>query len=77
MGKDMIFEFYFRWLNKFKRINKFTYYLSKPLGLCTYCNTAWIAIVVYFYYFPLGLPIFLFIGLTNVMRLLLFKIFET
>jgi hypothetical protein len=38
-------------------------YLAKPLGLCPYCNGTWIAIVVYWYFFGLNLPIFLFIGI--------------
>jgi hypothetical protein len=38
-------------------------YLSKPLGLCPYCNGTWIGIVVYIYFFGLTLPVILFLGI--------------
>jgi hypothetical protein len=61
---NMIFNFYGIWLYNLSQKNKFWDYVSKPLGLCPYCNTTWIALMVFYYYFGLSLPIFLFIGLT-------------
>jgi hypothetical protein len=37
--------------------------LSKPLGLCPYCNTTWIAIIFYLIYFGISFNIFLLIGI--------------
>jgi hypothetical protein len=77
MTPGMIFNKYGNYLSKIvkysnicKKYNKskpFVYilsYLSKPLGLCPYCNGTWIAIIVYIYFFSLSLQIFLFIGIT-------------
>jgi hypothetical protein len=76
MTPGMIFNNYGKWLNKIvrysiicKKYNKnkpFTYilaYLAKPLGLCPYCNSTWIGIIVYIYFFGISLQIFLFIGI--------------
>lgn len=38
-------------------------YLSKPLGLCVYCNTTWVAIIAYIILFGLNIYILLFIGI--------------
>ena len=38
--------------------------LSKPLGLCRYCNTTWLAIIVFVLVFGVKLHIFIFIGAT-------------
>ena len=61
--KDMIFAPYSKWLNKMAYKSIFWRYLTMPLGRCPYCNTTWIAIVVYIYYFSFSLEIFLFIGI--------------
>lgn len=42
----MIFAWYFLLLSKFRKRNKFCYYLSKPLGMCITCNTAWIGFMI-------------------------------
>jgi len=39
------------------------YYLKYPLGYCPYCNSTWIGIVVFIYFFKLKVTIVLFIGL--------------
>lgn len=38
--------------------------LSKPLGLCPYCNTTWIAIILFLIYFKLSFNILLLMGIT-------------
>lgn len=38
--------------------------LAKPLGLCPYCNTTWISIILFFIYFTPSFNIFLLIGIT-------------
>ena len=38
-------------------------FLSKPLGLCPYCNTTWIAIIFFIIYFEISFNIFLLIGI--------------
>ena len=38
--------------------------LSKPLGLCPYCNTTWISIVFFLIYFKPSFNILLLIGIT-------------
>lgn len=37
--------------------------ISKPLGLCPYCNTTWIAIIFHIIYFGISFNIFLLIGI--------------
>ena len=37
--------------------------LSKPLGLCPYCNSTWIAIIFYVIFFGIGFDLFLLIGI--------------
>jgi hypothetical protein len=54
---NMVFNFWAKWISKLPT------FLGMPLGLCPYCNTTWIAIVVYLYVFGLNLFIFLFIGI--------------
>lgn len=39
-------------------------FFSKPLGLCPYCNSTWIAIITFVLCFNLRLEILLFIGMT-------------
>jgi len=38
-------------------------YLSKPLGLCPYCNSTWISIIFFFILLKPSLTIFLLIGI--------------
>jgi hypothetical protein len=73
MTPNMIFNKYALWLlsfnpnsliNKPNIIKRIIWYLSKPLGLCPYCNGTWIAITVYLYFFSIKLPILLFIGIS-------------
>jgi len=72
---NMIFNFWVIWLDKMSEKNAFLNYIAMPLGLCPYCNTTWIAIVVFVYYFGLSLPIFLFIGLVWLFLHLILKTF--
>jgi len=37
--------------------------ISKPLGLCPYCNSTWIAITFFIIYFGINWSIFLLIGI--------------
>lgn len=58
----MIFNGYYNWLSKLSQKSKFWMHITKPLGMCEYCNSTWIAIGVFIYFFGLSLTIFLFIG---------------
>lgn len=62
MGKEMIFEFYFNFLEKHK-INRIT----KPLGLCPDCMNIWITAGLIGLYFinPLATYIILAFGISN------------
>lgn len=59
---NMIFHFYFIWLTKLELKHSLLHYISKPLGLCIYCNGTWIAITVFIYYYGFNPAIFLFLG---------------
>lgn len=78
-GYGMIFNSYAKWLLSFdkgeglywkKYISKnqtrfglIMYYLSKPLGLCPYCNGTWVAIFYYILWFKtVDFNLFLLIG---------------
>lgn len=58
------------WANCLKRKIKAKWHyrliakLAKPLGLCPYCNTTWILIMLFFIYFTPSFNIFLLIGIT-------------
>ena len=49
MEPDMIAHPYKRLLSRLSRINQFLNYITKPLGLCIYCNTAWIGFILAYY----------------------------
>lgn len=59
----MVFYWYGDLLERLYFTSAFWKYMVKPLGYCVYCNTTWIAILVYFYFFKPFLPVFLFIGI--------------
>lgn len=71
MHPNMIFRRYYLWLtllwirNRRKK-DRWKRWLLKPLGLCVYCNTTWIAIFYYVYAFGINPEILLFIGLVFV-----------
>lgn len=73
---NMIFNFYAVWLSKLSNKSKFWKYWSMPLGLCPYCNTTWVAVVVFIYYFGISLPILLFIGLVWLFLHLILKTYN-
>lgn len=49
--------------NKHKWYIKLLYPFIKPLGLCPYCHSVWLAIVFYLIYFPISFNIILLIGI--------------
>ena len=63
MKPNMIFNGYYKWLERKARKSKFWKHITKPLGLCVYCNSSWIAIGVFIYYFKFNITILLFIGI--------------
>jgi len=71
MEPNMIFRRYYLWLmliwiRNYRKKNRWKRWLLKPLGLCIYCNTTWIAILYYLYKFKLNPELLLFIGLVYV-----------
>ena len=59
---NMIFNWYHTILKKWASKSKFGEYITKPLGLCPYCSSTWISIVVFIHFFDLNITILLFIG---------------
>lgn len=71
-----IFNFYAKFLLRKAKTSILWQYLSKPLGLCPFCNGTWIGIVVYLYFFGLNLPILLFVGLNYFCIMVIYSIFN-
>lgn len=72
MQPNMIFEFYFNWLDAIalryasnkSTWNKILFKIIHPLGYCVYCNGFWIGIGLWFlYYGHFSFTIFMFQGL--------------
>jgi hypothetical protein len=68
MEPGMIFRRYylwliFHWIRNRKREVRWKRWPLKPLGLCVYCNTAWLGVAFYMLFLGLNLWIFLFLGL--------------
>jgi len=71
-----LFNWYAKILLKACKKSRVMNFLSKPLGLCPFCNGTWIGIFVYFYFFGFNLPIFLFIGINYFFIQILFNVFN-
>jgi len=88
MTQGQIFEPYGNWWKRQVRYNRLLSrygkkrtlvsllaYISKPMGLCEYCNGTWLAIVAFLYIYGLTPFIFLFIGLVFFfIRIMAYKI---
>lgn len=54
------------WIRNWRRKDRWKRWWLKPAGMCVYCNTAWIALLVYAAKFGLNAEALLFIGLVFV-----------
>jgi len=68
MEPNMIFRRYYLWLTyhwikNWRKKDRWKRWILKPLGLCVYCNTTWIAIIFYFLTNGFNLLIFPFLGM--------------
>jgi hypothetical protein len=65
---NMLFRRYYLWLNyhwirNWRKKDRYKRWILKPLGLCVYCNTTWIAIIFHLLTNGFNLLIFPFLGL--------------
>jgi hypothetical protein len=68
MGPGMIARRYYLWLiyhwmRNWRKKDRWRRWLLKPLGLCVYCQGAWIAIIAYLYYFGPKIEIVFLLGM--------------
>lgn len=78
MKPNMIFRRYYLWLlhhwiKNWRKKDRWRRWLLKPLGICVYCNTAYITIFFYLYKFGPDLEIFLALGISYLWLKLLEK----
>jgi hypothetical protein len=80
MKKDMLFRRYYlwllsKWIKNWRQKDRWRRkaFLLQPLGLCIFCNSAWMAIVYYLYAFGVNPEILLFIGMTFIWVKVLIK----
>jgi len=64
----MIFRRYFLfltllWIKWWRKKDRGKRFFLKPLGLCIYCYSTWIAIIFYLLFIGINPHIFLFLGL--------------
>lgn len=74
----MIFRRYYLWLtyhwiHNRHRKKRWKRWLLKPLGMCVYCHTTWLAIFYYLFKFGPEVELLLFLGLVYVWLKLLKK----
>ncbi len=81
MEPGMIFRRYYLWLTyhwirNWRKKDRWKRWLLKPLGMCVYCNTVWVAIFYYLYRFGFNVEILLFLGLVYTWIKILKRIFS-
>lgn len=69
--KEMIFRRYYLllvyyWIKWRKKKNRWKRQLLKPIGLCIYCMSTWIAIISYIIFLGFKVDILFFIGINYV-----------
>lgn len=79
-----LFLIYLRWraTKCNKTMHKWVVYITRPLGLCLYCNCTWVALIIYtnkyehFLNYDYFLNLSLFIGLSFVFTKYIYKTIE-
>lgn len=72
MEEGMIFRRYYLlltscWIKWYRRKDRWKRNLLKPIGLCIYCYSTWLAIFSFLYYYGVKLEVFLFIGMNYIL----------